>query len=200
VLDWNWTPRERKVRAKLNLRNLAQISRSEHWGYDKAQEIIMQSRSVIVSDTDIERLNHLVRHLRHSRFRDQAQRELLGQTLENAEVTSSARFPRNAIKMNSRFRVLDLGTGKKQVYTLVYPDQAEASSGSISVLAPLGIALLGRKQGDTIDVDVPGRIRQLRIERVLYPPDRFRKRLRAQAGTIVAMSSTRDLDSLTLAA
>ncbi|MGE5056169.1 MAG: GreA/GreB family elongation factor [Acidobacteriota bacterium] len=102
--------------------------------------------------------------------------------------------------MNSRFRVLDLGTGKKQVYTLVYPDQAAASSGSISVLAPLGIALLGRRQGDTIDVDVPGRIRQLRIERVLYPPDRFRKRLRSQAGTIVARSSAQDLDSLTLAA
>jgi regulator of nucleoside diphosphate kinase len=120
--------------------------------------------------------------------------------LENAEVISSARFPRNAIKMNSPFRVLDLGTGKKQVYTLVYPDEADVSSGSISVLAPIGIALLGRRQRDTIEVDVPGRVRRLRIERVLYPPDRFRKRLRSQPGTIVAMSCAQDLDSLSLAA
>jgi regulator of nucleoside diphosphate kinase len=160
----------------------------------------MQSHSIIVSDTDIERLTHLVRDLRHSRFRDQAQVELLEQALENAEVASAARFPRNAIKMNSRFRVLDLGTGRKRVYTLVYPDDADASSGSISVLAPLGVALLGRRQGDTIEVAVPSRIRRLRIERVLYPPDRSRKRLRLHPVAIVAISSTRDLDSESLAA
>ncbi len=160
----------------------------------------MQSHSIIVSDTDIERLNHLVRDLRNSRFRDQAQVELLEQTLENAEVTSSARFPRNAIRMNSRFRVLDLGTRKKQIYTLVYPDEADVSSGSISVLAPVGIGLLGRRRGDTLEVDVPGRIRRLRIERVLYPPDRSRKRLPSQAGTIVAISFAQDLDSQSLAA
>ena len=160
----------------------------------------MQSHSIIVSDTDIERLTRLVRDLRHSRFRDQAQVELLEQALENAELTSSARFPRNTIKMNSRFRVLDLGTGRKQVYTLVYPDDADVSSGSISVLAPLGIALLGRRQGNTIEVDVPSRIRRLRIERVLYPPDRFRTRLRPHPVAIVAISSNRDLDSEGLAA
>lgn len=160
----------------------------------------MQSQSIIVLDTDIERLSQLVRDLRHSRFRDQAQVELLERTVENAEVTSSAGFPRNAIKMNSRFRVLDLGTGKKQVYTLVYPSEADVFAGSISVLAPLGIALLGRRQGDTIEVRVPGRIRRLRIERVLYPPDRFRKRLRPQTVTMVGASSTQDLDSESLAA
>jgi regulator of nucleoside diphosphate kinase len=160
----------------------------------------MQSHSLIVSDTDIERLSQLIRDLRDSRFRDQDQVDLLEQSLENAEVTASARFPRNAIKMNSRFRVLDLGTGKKQVYTLVYPDQADVSSGSISVLAPIGIALLGRRQGDTIEVDVPGRVRRLRIERVLYPPDRFGKRLLPQAVTIVAISSAQGLDGGSLAA
>jgi regulator of nucleoside diphosphate kinase len=160
----------------------------------------MQDHSIIVSATDIERLNHLVRDLRHSRFRDQAQVELLEQTLESADVTATARFPRNAVKMNSRVRVLDLGTGKKQVYTLVYPDEADVCSGSISVLAPIGMALLGRRQGDTIEVDVPGRVRRLRIERVLYPPDRFRRRLRPRAVTIVAISSAQGLDGGSLAA
>jgi regulator of nucleoside diphosphate kinase len=160
----------------------------------------MQSHSIIVSHTDIQRLIQLIRDLRHSSFRDQAQVELLEETLENAEVTASARFPRNTIKMNSRFRVLDLATEKKQVYTLVYPGEADVSSGSISVLAPIGIALLGRSQGDTIEVDVPGRIRRLRIERVLYPPDRRRKRLRPQAVTIVNISSAQDLDGESLAA
>jgi regulator of nucleoside diphosphate kinase len=160
----------------------------------------MQDHPIIVSGTDIQRLSQLIRDLRHSRYRDQAQVQLLEEILENAELTASARFPRNAIKMNSRFRVLDLGTGKKQVYTLVYPDEADVFSGSISVLAPIGISLLGRRQGDTIEVDVPGRVRRLRIERVLYPPDRFRKRLRPQAVTIVAISSAQDLDRESLAA
>ncbi len=160
----------------------------------------MQDHSIIVSHTDMQRLSQLIRDLRHSRFRDQAQVELLEQILENAEVTVSARFPRDVIKMNSRFRVLDLGTGKKQVYTLVYPDEADVCSGSISVLAPIGIFSLGRGQGDTIEVDVPGRVRRLQIERVLYPPDRLRKRLRHQGVTIVAISSARNLDSESLAA
>jgi regulator of nucleoside diphosphate kinase len=70
--------------------------------------------------------------------------------------------------MNCRARVLDFDTRQKEVYTLVFPDEANASKATISVLAPLGIALLGRRRGDIIEAKVPGGTRKLRIEQVRH--------------------------------
>ena len=128
----------------------------------------MTRRSIIVADADMDRLSRLVRALKHSLFRDQQQLELLDQTLESAEVRFSARVPRDIIRMNSRVRVFDFDTRQKEIYTLVFPEDANFSRGMISVLAPLGIALLGRKRGDVIEARVPGGTRRLRVERVLH--------------------------------
>jgi regulator of nucleoside diphosphate kinase len=128
----------------------------------------MKSHSIVVSDADMDRLRRLVMALKHVLFRDQLQVESLNQTLESAEVASSERIPRDIIRMNSRIRVLDLDTGKKDLYTLVFPEHANISAGLISVLAPVGIALLGHKKGEDIEARVPGGIRRLRVERVLY--------------------------------
>ena len=130
----------------------------------------MQSHSIIVCDADMDRLSRLVRALRYSFSRDQQQLELLDQTLESAEVTSSDRIPANVVRMNSRIRIMDFETQKKDVYTLVFPENADISRGLISVLAPVGIALLGRRQGDVIEAKVPGGTRKLRVGQVSYRP------------------------------
>ena len=136
----------------------------------------MKCNSIVLTDTDMDRLSRLVRALKHSLFRDQLQLELLDQTLESAEVTSSSCIPANVIRMNSRIHVLGLDTQKKDVYTLVFPESADISRGRISVLAPLGIALLGRKQGDVIEAKAPGGIRRLRVEHVQGRPETRSKR------------------------
>ena len=131
----------------------------------------MKSHPIFVTDTDMDRLRRLAQALRYSLFRDQRQLELLEQTLDGAEVTSSERIPASVIRMNSRVRVLDFDTEKRGLYTLVFPENADISKGLISVLAPLGIAFLGHKQGDVIEAKVPGGIRRLRVERVLSGPE-----------------------------
>ena len=128
----------------------------------------MKSHSIVVSDADMAGLHRLVSALKHSLFRDQPQLELLDQTLESAEVASSELIPRDIIRMNSRIRLLDLGTGKKQLYTLVFPEHADISANRISVLAPVGIALLGHKKGEVIEARVPGGTRRLRVEQVRF--------------------------------
>lgn len=135
----------------------------------------MKSHSIIVTDADMDRLSRLVRALKHSLFRDQLQLESLEQTLEKAEVTSSECISRNVIKMNSRVRVLDFDTRKKELFTLVFPENADISTGRISVLAPVGIALLGRTQRDVIETRVPGGARRLRVERVWQRPEARRQ-------------------------
>ena len=128
----------------------------------------MQGQFAIVTDADMDRLSRLVRALRYSLFRDQQQLELLDQTLESAEVRPSDRVPKGVIRMNSRVRVFEFDTGQKEVYTLVFPEEANVSKGMISVLAPLGIALLGRRQGDVIAAKVPGGTRKLRVAQVQH--------------------------------
>jgi regulator of nucleoside diphosphate kinase len=150
----------------------------------------MKGHSTIVTDADMDRLSRLVRALKHSLFRDQLQLDLLEQTLESAEVTPSERIPRDVIRMNSRIRVLDFDTRKKELYTLVFPENADISTSRISVLAPVGIALLGHRQGDVIEARVPGGTRRLRVEQVLNGPELARKRVRSDR------SSRRELHSV----
>ncbi|MBZ5720313.1 MAG: nucleoside diphosphate kinase regulator [Acidobacteriia bacterium] len=137
----------------------------------------MKGHSIVVTDADMDRLSRLVRALKHSLFRDQQQLEWLDQTLESADVRPPGSIPRDVIRMNSSIRVLDFDTDQKELYTLVFPENADISRGQISVLAPVGIALLGRRQGDVIEIQAPGRTRRLRVEHVLYRPEIEGKRV-----------------------
>jgi regulator of nucleoside diphosphate kinase len=160
----------------------------------------VKSHSVIVTDADMDRLSRLVRALKHSLFRDQLQLESLQQTLESAVVTSSERIPRGVIRMNSRIRVLDFDTQKKELYTLVFPENADISTSRISVLAPVGIALLGRRQGDVIEAKVPGGARRLRVERVFHGSKIVRKRVRSDRSNRPELHSGGTIQKMTLAA
>ena len=73
--------------------------------------------------------------------------------------------------MHSRLRLRDLDSGKDMVFTLVFPSDADADQGKISVLAPLGTAVLGFRRGDTFEWHVPGRVRRLQVAEVLYQPE-----------------------------
>ena len=160
----------------------------------------MKRDSIVVSDADMDMLSRLVRALKHSLFRDQLQLESLNEALESAEVASSERIPRDIIRMNSHIHVLDLDTGKDALYTLVFPEHADISTGRISVLAPVGIALLGRRQGDIIEARVPGGIRRLRVERLLCRADRSRKRTRPHQTEKEGPSSAHNIQTAGLAA
>ena len=160
----------------------------------------MKSHSIIVADDDMDRLSGLVRALKNSLFRDQLQLESLEQALESAEETSSERVPRDVIRMNSSIRVLDLDTRKKELYTLVFPDNADITSSRISVLAPVGLALLGRKQGDVIETNVPGGARRLRVDRVWLSPELARRHARPGRSNRRELCSGRTIQGATLAA
>jgi regulator of nucleoside diphosphate kinase len=73
--------------------------------------------------------------------------------------------------MNSRVRLKDLETNEEKVYTLVFPSEANLEQQKISILAPIGTAILGYRVGDTVEWRVPGGIRKLRLEEILYQPE-----------------------------
>jgi regulator of nucleoside diphosphate kinase len=73
--------------------------------------------------------------------------------------------------MNSQVRVKDMDSKTEMVFTLVFPAEADYEQGRLSVLAPVGTALLGYRAGEIVEWKVPGGVRKLRIEQILYQPE-----------------------------
>ena len=75
--------------------------------------------------------------------------------------------------MNSHVVFEDEATGEWRMVTITHPDNADADRGKVSVLAPVGSALLGLAEGQSIDWPFPeGKTRRLRVIEVLYQPER----------------------------
>ena len=95
----------------------------------------------------------------------------LREELERAMVVDSKDVPPNVVTMNSRVRLRDTDTSEEMIYTLVFPKDANVAAGSISVLAPIGTAILGYRAGDVIEWSVPSGTRHIAIEEILYQPE-----------------------------
>jgi regulator of nucleoside diphosphate kinase len=102
--------------------------------------------------------------------------------LERAQVVPWELLPHDVVTMNSRVLFQDESTGERREITIVYPQDAHASEGRISILAPVGTALLGLSAGQSIEWPFPdGRSRRLRVIEVLYQPEAAHKRGRRAA-------------------
>jgi len=113
--------------------------------------------------------------------RDHAHLEELDQELGRAEVVTAADVPPDVVTMHSTVRVRDLDDGMGALYTLVFPVEADIDRKRISVLAPIGTALIGYRTGALIEWATPGRTRRLRIEEVLFQPEAAGIRQHAEA-------------------
>jgi regulator of nucleoside diphosphate kinase len=127
-------------------------------------------RTIVITEADFDRLKHL---LESPRFRTTHAVSLMALEAElvRGEVVASDRVPADVVTMHSRVRVRDLVDDEKDTYTLVYPDDADINEGKVSVLAPLGTALLGTRVGDVLEFEAPAGTRHLTVERVLYQPE-----------------------------
>ena len=97
----------------------------------------------------------------------------LRRELDRAIVVSSAVVPPDVATMNSKIRYIDETAGEQRTVSLVYPEQADGSGKKISVLAPVGTALLGLSEGLAIDWDFPdGSRRRLKLLQVVHQPER----------------------------
>jgi regulator of nucleoside diphosphate kinase len=130
----------------------------------------MREYPIIVLDVDVYRLRGLLGAARTAAALDQAHLDELRSELERAIVMPVGEVPHGVVTMGSRVQVRDLGSGRIEGWQLVYPREADPAAHRISVLAPLGTALLGNSEGDTVEWQMPGGTRCFRIERVLQAP------------------------------
>ena len=96
---------------------------------------------------------------------------LLRHLLERATVVSSDVVPAEIVTMNTQVVLADDGTGERRIVRVVYPEDADATKGLISVLDPLGTALLGASPGEVIEYAFSGGPRCLRVEKLVYQPE-----------------------------
>ncbi|HEX5221333.1 MAG TPA: nucleoside diphosphate kinase regulator [Verrucomicrobiae bacterium] len=126
-----------------------------------------QTRTIYITQADMRRLQPLLEGMKNSRD------DLRGLQveLESARVVAPTDVPPDVITMNSKARLRDLDTGEAMVFTLVFPGNADIEHDKISVVAPIGTAMLGHRVGDEFSWDVPAGSVRLRVEEVLYQPE-----------------------------
>lgn len=125
----------------------------------------MRDNPIVISEPDARLLRGLLS--RSAATRDQEHLEELRVELERAQVLEPEKISAKVITMNKLVRFVDLSSGKRQEVVLVSPSEADVSARRISVLAPLGTALLGNREGDEVEWLMPGGIRRLQIEAVV---------------------------------
>lgn len=91
--------------------------------------------------------------------------------LNRAEIVESASIPPDVITMNSLINFTDMQNSESFEYWLVFPEEANVAQNKISVLSPIGCALLGYKIGDIIDLKIPAGQKQLKVEKILHQPE-----------------------------
>ncbi len=129
--------------------------------------------ALIISSVDVERLEHLLENLPKDDFPG---KEDLEEELLRANVVPPEEVPSNVVTMNSTVHFETKPGGKKFLMTLVYPTDTGKIENSISILAPVGSALLGLSIGDEIEWPRPGGGKiTLRINDIVYQPERSKQ-------------------------
>lgn len=131
----------------------------------------MEKREIFLSNVDHARLTALLKSPTLRQGPDKGLLSELAGEVERAVIVEPEQMPPDVVTMNSKVRVRDQETGEESEYTLVFPHAADISKGRISILAPIGTAILGYRAGDVIHWQVPGGTRVIQVISVLYQPE-----------------------------
>lgn len=131
----------------------------------------MSNRSIQITEFDLHRLNMLLRQAQHTDYRGSEYLAELQAELDRAQIVPSQAVSQEVVTMNSIVVLLDPLTSKEETYTLVFPEDADLEQGKISILAPIGTAMLGCKIGDSFESKAPAGKRRLKVKRIIYQPE-----------------------------
>ena len=131
----------------------------------------MTGKTIHITEFDLARLRRLLWDAQSTHYRKSEYLERLQEEIDRAKIVPPREIPGNVITMNSTACLEDLDTGEEEAYTLVFPEDADIEQGKISVLAPIGTAMLGYEVGDTFEWQVPAGKRRLRVKRIVYQPE-----------------------------
>ncbi|HQI28251.1 MAG TPA: nucleoside diphosphate kinase regulator [Sedimentisphaerales bacterium] len=132
----------------------------------------MICHDILITENDRRRLGTMLLDPRVSRAEHPERLHALEAELERAYGVDPAELPHDVVTMNSTVEIRDLKSGETETYTLVYPERADINANCISILAPIGTAILGCRVGDVVRVKTPSGVRRIRVEEIHFQPER----------------------------
>ena len=128
----------------------------------------MKARTILITEGDLMRLECLRESARRFQPLNYDHLVRLQEELERATVVANHEVPTDVVTMNSKVTVKDLSAGRIATYKIVFPRDAHVAGNRISVLAPLGTALLGYRAGDVIEWDMPAGKKRFKLQAVIH--------------------------------
>lgn len=131
----------------------------------------MSSRTIYVTADDAARLGEYLRAARFGNTLDRQCLDALDQELRRARIVESHKVPADLVTMNSCVRMKDLTDGTEFDLMLVFPSASDMRGNKVSVVAPLGAAIIGYRAGQIVRVRTPGGVRRYQIMAINYQPE-----------------------------
>lgn len=130
-----------------------------------ARSVVANQNQLIITDRDLDRLRRVID------LHDTPAGEQLESELQRATVVEWRAVPPTVVTMCSEVAYEDCATGERRTVRVVFPNEADPSRGKISVMAPIGSALIGLSVGQEIEWRVPGGRKRLRVVEIPYQPE-----------------------------
>jgi len=128
--------------------------------------------AICLTEHDLNRLRHLIADLTQKARGMQSSVYALEEILDLGRIVPPQQIPHDIVTMNSKVVYEDLQSREQRAATITYPEDADPLSGKISVLSPVGIALLGLAAGAEAELPLPhGRMARIRIREVAWQPE-----------------------------
>jgi regulator of nucleoside diphosphate kinase len=128
-------------------------------------------KNLIMSQLDASRIRQLVAHRNGNDAFSGSDVNKLLQEINQAKLVEPKKVPSDVITMNSIVKIKNVKLNKSFTIHLVYPSLANTKEGKISIFAPIATALLGYRQGDRIEWEIPAGKTELLIEEIIYQPE-----------------------------
>lgn len=129
----------------------------------------MKNQTIRITSLDMQRLKNLLDN--PDLMQQKPYLQELEHEIDRAVIVEPTEVSADTVTMNSTVRLIDLKTDEETIVTLVYPDHANIAEGRISILAPIGTAILGCSEGEMVEWKVPDGIRSLKVDHILYQPE-----------------------------
>ncbi len=131
----------------------------------------MDGHTITITEFDMERLRTLIDEAKRLYRDGNEYLENLEMELSRGVVVAPTDVAADVVTMNSKVCLKDLDTDEEMHVTLVFPGDADIAQSKMSVLAPIGTAMLGYRVGEVFTWKVPEGVRRLQVKKIIYQPE-----------------------------
>ncbi len=133
---------------------------------------MLNNNERLMTRYDHGRIMILIGHMRNTFSKEQKiNAEILKHKLQMARKVSSTEIPSDFVTMNSIFEIKDKEELESRILNLVFPEKADMEQDRVSILSPIGTAVIGCRVGSVINWKIPGELKNFVIINMIYQPE-----------------------------